>query len=497
MSVYPYLRRNKKDPSIGTVYIHKVDGGKLKKDSLRLKVKFKDWDERHWVKGGPDQARMNEIIREALVRAGRTDLESSTGSAYFIPYLRSEIDAKDEVTGDPMYRASTASSYRYAVNALQRFVGDRKPRFDDINRKFIGDFYQWLLSSRGMQVAGARLYLNYISAVAMTAQHKGLYVFPTDTFKPIKARLTAKQKTETKAASQRPHKALTTQQIFEFANAPRLTGKQFEVQQCFLAAIYAQGARVSDVLLWRWRDIKDGKTLCYSTRKTGKQFEVPVLDLFADIICQAANRVDKHVMEPYNEADHFFGYYYYGDFMPDSLRSKMSQEEFELELIRERDKRRAACLQRISQLYNESFIFHILDSRIITPDIDPATMTSRQNSHIGSRRTAYNEQLEAICKKAKLEPVSSHSARHSYATMLRDLSVDTSTICDLLGQHSVTMTQRYIGRLGVAKISEISKKVSNAVEGMAVTLMSSQPNMPDWEYPHVKRIEISQFYKAD
>lgn len=70
----------------------------------------------------------------------------------------------------------------------------------------------------------------------------------------------------------------------------------------------------------------------------------------------------------------------------------------------------------------------------------------RQRKHWLIRRI--NSGLEAICNDLKIEKITSYNARHTYATLSRDLgNLDASQIQKLLGHANITTTQAYLDSL--------------------------------------------------
>ena len=70
----------------------------------------------------------------------------------------------------------------------------------------------------------------------------------------------------------------------------------------------------------------------------------------------------------------------------------------------------------------------------------------RQRKHWLIRRI--NSGLEAICKDLNIEKITSYNARHTYATLSRDLgNLDASQIQKLLGHANLTTTQAYLDSL--------------------------------------------------
>ncbi|MGE7367876.1 tyrosine-type recombinase/integrase [Neorhizobium sp. NPDC001467] len=77
--------------------------------------------------------------------------------------------------------------------------------------------------------------------------------------------------------------------------------------------------------------------------------------------------------------------------------------------------------------------------------------------------TALDEAIERITKKAKITGVTSHTLRHSYASLAGDLGFTEITIAALLGHAAGNVTQRYVHHLDTVLIAA-ANKVSGEVD---------------------------------
>ena len=74
-----------------------------------------------------------------------------------------------------------------------------------------------------------------------------------------------------------------------------------------------------------------------------------------------------------------------------------------------------------------------------------------------------------IAKRAKLEGVTPHTLRHSFASVAGDLGYSESTIAALLGHSAGTVTSRYVHHLDsvlVAAADNVAKTVLKQMNGM-------------------------------
>lgn len=82
--------------------------------------------------------------------------------------------------------------------------------------------------------------------------------------------------------------------------------------------------------------------------------------------------------------------------------------------------------------------------------------------------TALDDALERLTERAGLEGVTSHTLRHSYASVAGDLGFTEITISALLGHAAGNVTQRYVHHLDSVLIAA-ADKVSGEIFQMMTT----------------------------
>ncbi len=195
-----------------------------------------------------------------------------------------------------------------------------------------------------------------------------------------------------------------TERVFlEIEDIKKILGLRFKLQsplydarEIFLFECFT-GIRISDILTLKWRNVTD-KEITICMRKTDKPLSIPQQDVVKSIL-----------------------------------------------------KRRRAIIEINSgQILPEKYIFNILKI-----DIEKVSAQDALNA-ISSATAIINKQLKKIAKKAGItKNLSTHVARHSFATMLVTGDVGISVIRDLLGHGDIRVTQIY------AKV--VSKKKEEAI----------------------------------
>jgi integrase len=80
--------------------------------------------------------------------------------------------------------------------------------------------------------------------------------------------------------------------------------------------------------------------------------------------------------------------------------------------------------------------------------------------------------FKGACRRARIEGLRFHDLRHTFATRLARKGVDIETIRDLLGHHSITITQRYTHSDDERKreaVELLSSKVDGKISDNLVT----------------------------
>jgi len=112
-----------------------------------------------------------------------------------------------------------------------------------------------------------------------------------------------------------------------------------------------------------------------------------------------------------------------------------------------------------------SVVFDVLD-KVSRYDRNPFVLPGprSENGHY----TALDDALDRLTEKAGLEGVTSHTLRHSYASVAGDLGFTEITISALLGHAAGNVTQRYVHHLDSVLIAA-ADKVSSEVLKMMTT----------------------------
>ena len=85
-----------------------------------------------------------------------------------------------------------------------------------------------------------------------------------------------------------------------------------------------------------------------------------------------------------------------------------------------------------------------------------------------------NKRLKRVAKILGLNvKLTTHVARHSWATIARDKGVDIETICEALGHSSILVTRIYLAELNSSIINEANRIVLKRKQGQKIKLYES------------------------
>ena len=164
----------------------------------------------------------------------------------------------------------------------------------------------------------------------------------------------------------------------------RLQSPLYDAREIFLFECYT-GIRISDILSLKWKNVSETE-ISISMRKTGKALSLPINNKVKTIL----------------------------------------------------DKKRLILENNYSQINSEKYVFNILKI-----DVENCNAQDALNA-ISGATAIINKKLKQVAEKAGInKTISSHVARHSFATALITKGADLLPVRDLLGHSDVRVTQIY------------------------------------------------------
>lgn len=258
------------------------------------------------------------------------------------------------------------------------------------------------------------------------------------------------------------------------------TRELFDAKNAFLFQFYLRGIRVSDFIFLKWENINNRK-IEYVMRKTNKSISVPITHKLLYILrlympfsykeqyFKEGNYADKEMFYSLNKEEKALIQKkikhkdYYDNFSNYSNHYKLQSED--------------KLLNKINQLsiqpeYKNEYIFNLLRSS----QISKLENASKENfkiieyNLIQSATALYNKSLKLINNFVFDEngqviktPITSHLARHTYASIGVKLGFDVLTISRSLGHMDLKTTQAYINTLDTDFVDDENERLFNTL----------------------------------
>lgn len=148
----------------------------------------------------------------------------------------------------------------------------------------------------------------------------------------------------------------------------------------------------------------------------------------------------------------FISFYCNGMNMIDILNLKHSDIKTEGNLehftyIREKTKRSKKKKKKITVIVGP-VLKDLLGKGLgyVISDFDRTGSVLKQRNRVKGYLKNINTRIKAICTQEGIEPFTSYSARHSFASSLKHADVSTERIQELLGHSNITITENYLSQ---------------------------------------------------
>lgn len=277
-SVKVLLRKENKDKDYGYIKVRVIENRKTKFKSLGIKLKEKDWNEKleRVRKSHPQHEEINNTIEQKLheLREYHYDIYAVNDNTKSIFSYYEEVINITTVRG-------TRDKYIAIRNLFRKYIHsiDRKDfRFHELTKQRVAEFHKWMREN-GISQNTANYNLKSFKAIINRAKKSNIHRYVHDPFEGFKFTFTKRQNKGLNEVEL--EKLISTQykdpRDFSYSRRNDSKVSLSEINQIFLFQLFAQGMRVSDVLLLRWshfRVTKNGVFIDYVMRKTKKEISV-------------------------------------------------------------------------------------------------------------------------------------------------------------------------------------------------------------------------------
>lgn len=193
----------------------------------------------------------------------------------------------------------TASNYRAAVNAFERYLSGRELSMDDLTRKIIEGFMDYQ-GRRGNTANTVVFYVRQLRAIYNKAADEGYVHTTANPFHRVKLK-----------GEQTPKRAISKKEINRIAEFdPAGQHPHLElVRDLFMFSLYSRGMAFVDMCYLTQENIR-GDMLTYRRRKTGQWLRIKIEPPLRALIRKYADADSAYLLPMLREDDSYEGYRY-------------------------------------------------------------------------------------------------------------------------------------------------------------------------------------------
>ncbi|WP_304142536.1 site-specific integrase [Mesoflavibacter zeaxanthinifaciens] len=431
-------------------------------------------------------------------------------------YILEIVDDKKEKG-----RNHTAKRYKTLYYHLKGFKGNSNIHFQDIDRDFINEFRNYLENNVNARMTGHRPSSNTIGhylKLLKTTINKAIDNNDYFGINPFTSGMMPKK-------SKKDNNPLNKDELWLLNNIPPdfdgLTKWMWDSINIFLYALNSNGIRIGDALKLKYENVIDG-FVKYKMGKTDQNHQFPLTpfnviraipyiegiekqfdwDKKKFILASSFDDNDEQKRHYYKKSDDEMFWLFsrqqilrfeldelIAKTLPD-LNQKIMYESrantyfhkpiglYSREAFKNFTKSEWPHEKEALKKYNDEyrvymdycfrfFIDYCKDdenkNKFIFPflrGLENDTSEKRDNK-IGSITAMINKNLKKVSKKLDIIPFTTHYARHTFATMSKDMGVDIYTLMKWLNHSSVKITEVYINSIDDSRLNDHSEKMND------------------------------------
>jgi integrase len=418
---------------------------KTKYITTKFSIDKKEWDTKRRrvkeLKSIPNHEQINDEINrlEKLYRGENipVDNDSQYDFKLFIQHFNKIIEL---LVAQEKY--NTYRKLKVVKNHLIKFQEQNQENIT-INRIFLDEFRIYLFKVVKLKQNGVHTYFK----VFRNTLNKVINSSPSNFSIELNPFINYKIKLEKKNKPKLSHKEFNKLTSLELETNSSL----WHTKNLFLFSFYSAGMRVSDILMLKWSNFKDGR-LKYTMRKTGKELSLPMNKKQVAILL---NYLPFETFEASSKE--------ITDKTVNNINSSLKQEKtiityhnktwrnfeiinkpidykpiFDTNQLTEIPSSRLEVIQLMGLKRGNDLIFPYLDAS--------KTKNKTENlKQISSKTALINKQLKNISVKCDIGVnLTFHIARHTLSDMMRTSKVGLYDISQILGHSDIATTQKYL-----------------------------------------------------
>jgi integrase/recombinase XerD len=404
-------QRNLKDKA-GIIKIRVCEKGKRTYVSTQQKLLAKHWDARKCLVKETDEVDheyLNRVIAEVLAEVRATFSENlNTGKrASFIAFFEKVIDRQTN--------EGTKIKYAIILTKVKAYLKDNRKEdltFKEITEDMVYAMMKFFM--RGMEEDTAHHYLKVIKGVIRKAVKANVHNYIRNPFEGVKL----------KGEASKAPSSLTPEQLEKVAFTVIGNERVEACRRTFLFQVFCQGMRVSDLLLLRWNNFMEGRVE-YRMLKTGKDMSISLNDNLVELLRPIIEKLSKR-----GETT--------GETIDRLSSSKKHKNLFVFPYLNSDEFNFVDCKNDFSRIGKELYV------------------------RLNKKSIVYNRNLKEMQKAISVKTtLTSHTARHTFASLLLDGDVNLYAISQSLGHSDIKITQKYLSNFRSKKLDDINESLVN------------------------------------
>ena len=505
----PVITSRKDKNGLYPIKIRVTQERKSKYFSLKVSVKKSDWSvsKKRVKTTHPDHLHINNLITVKL-----SDFDNLTKSESPIlsrtnvfDFIESIIERKGKI------KFHTPKRYQTLCNHLMGFHGGRNLNFHDIDREFVLDFRVYLESNIQSRSPGSppspntvNNYLKVLRTIVNEGIEQGRF-FGQHPF----TRGVIPQKTPTNKKSLSPIEIQKLNNL-EPVDTEGFTKGMFDSLNVFMFGFWSQGLRVGDILQLRYSDIHHGQFVV-NMDKTERTVWIPITNFnstrvlpYLPILPQFRHSVFQSNKTTVTDKGTTIGSYlnqFYEnrkklvEFMKVELehlwKKKIQSTKyvirfekpwtiFDPEFLTEFEELERPWLDEPREMTLDSHLHYLnlgvesllelatdstLRNTFIFPHLRGLETSSEleRSKKISSCTALINKNLKKVSRLLDVSPFTTHTSRHTFTTISKEMGSDVYDIKRYLGHTSVRTTENYIHSLESSNPNKLSEHLRNFI----------------------------------
>ncbi len=471
-----FLRKSKSNPKMGTIYKAVYDDRKpISRDSLKISIPLKLWDEKR-----------QEVRQTAEIEYEKINFQLNQHKSNFLAAnkkaQKTNRECFIEFALDYLEKnypnVGTRIKYTTVIKSLQKYVSEvldmNSLPFEELRKiDFINGYKKWVFKRQYKKRDDAitkrtRTVFNYVIVIQTFVKRYNELNPEKDEIKTIHYTVGVEDFDIVEPKMLYPDEI---QRLIDYNySSHRKSDKTMDAKYQFLFQFFANGLRVSDILLLNFKHFIKGR-IEFVVKKSGKKISIPFKYNECKILGYFySSEYETAVLEnPLGDID-LMSYeveelinvnsnkkpladltikdlvQFYQFLVEDRSNDNTNRLKVLKDIISRVEKQVAYSMCRIIGEKPSGLVFDYLDYEDFKDlrIMDKKELTKTQTYKLHRGRTKYNGRLTRIAKRIGIDKITSHVSRHSFAYYMLSTGATVEEISFALGHATIEITQSYI-----------------------------------------------------